>query len=198
MKRLLFYLVALLFNCSVLLSQSSDVARNIYYLEKEYGDLFIESLYSIDETRTYSIIQIDKVSMLYNNNWLSPAAIVRMLKAEDKKYLVDEIINFLSSFDNTAESNSIADKLRNWCITKEQLDLVSDKMNVGRSKVLNLLAEVWSGYVNANTGETADRIVSGKDEEHEYYILIEIIAANKSKEMYKIYSKLFAQLAEGK
>jgi hypothetical protein len=191
-------MILIYFPLNQLLAQNNEIARGIYHIEKEYGDVFVEALYSVDETRPYSIIQIDKVSMIYNNNWISPVVILKMLTVEDKKYLVDEIVKFLSSFDNQSEATAIVEKLKAWCLTMYQFDYFTDKLKVGIQQILLLLGDVHSGHVNANTGESVDKLNKQGDDEQEYYEIVNFMSMLKQNEQFKIIGRLFNSLAEKK
>ena len=195
-KSVLFLCLLFVLSFNSIFSQNPDINRSIYYLEKEFGDIFIEAIYSIDETKPYAIIQNDHISVIYNNNWISPGKIIKMLSNEDKKNIVDEIINFLKNYEKSSDAILIINKLKSWCITEYQLDFISEKMEVGKKRILLILKDIYSGYINQNTGETVDQMTTKKDEEQEYYILVNYLSGFNLNEQFNIYAKLFNQLAK--
>ncbi len=198
-KKIIFVFVFLL---SILIqsnaediSKKEDIERALIMLEADFGNSFYEALYSIDELRPYSIIQIDKIALEYNNAWVSPEYFTSQLNDKDKSILIDNISAFIADMQNEQTEKSVLRKIKSWCISENQLNLIAKKIGIGRTNVLNIIMNFLPAPINANTGEVISTEKSDNDGAYYFYSTINQLSELSPKEQYQLFSKIFGELA---
>ncbi len=175
--------------------KTDDIQSKIFELENKFGNAFFEAIYSIDNLRPYTIIQIDKIASIYDNSWISPDEFVSMLNKKDKKILVRKISEFIGDFEQK-QQDDILRNINSWCIAENLLNLISRKIGVGRSNVLNIVMTFLPAPINTNTGEIINAEQADNNEEYYYYSTLNQLSNLSQKEQYRLFSKLFGELAQ--
>jgi translation elongation factor EF-G len=176
-------------------NENDTIQKKVSALANKFGDTFFEAIYSIDNLRPYSIIQIDKIAKTYNNSWISPAAFVTMLNKKDKKILTNKISEFIADFEQK-QQNETLNKINSWCIAENLLNIISGKIGIGRTNVLNIIITLLPAPVNTNTGEIISAEKADNNEEFYYYSTLNQLSNLPLKEQYGLFSKLFGELAQ--
>jgi hypothetical protein len=175
-----------------------QISDNISKMNSEYGDAFYKALFSIDEIRSYSIIQVDKISNLYNNNWISPNKILTLLDKKDKELLNSGLSEFIDSYSDTKKQDELLLKIRNWCNAEFEMNLLTCKMGLPEDKLIKALMKINPIIVSDVTGETINptNIKNSKGDEQYYFLCLNSISIMTINDQLKYYSKLFNQLAD--
>ena len=182
-----------------------NISENIQHLVEvidklklEYNDVFYKAIYSIDELRSYSIIQIDKISSIYNNNWLSPNKIVNMLTEKDKQILDQSIADYIDSYGDEKKQTELFMKIRNWCNADFEMTLLTEKMGLPEEKLIRALYKLNPVLVSEITGETVNpvNVNDVKYGEHYFFLCLNNISNMSTNDQLKYYAHLFNQLAD--
>jgi len=189
----IFYLVILGFMIAD--EQDSTVEEAIFQLEESFGSTFYKSLYSIDELRPYSIIQLNKTISSYENSWISPDDIVSKINNNDRKVLKNSLLEFLMTLESDIERNMILNKIKYWCISACQLELMINKMEIPKDEVLLYIIPKIPAAVNSNTGEIVSEN-SNNNTDYYYYTVINQLSKLNLKEQFKLYSDIFSEFSE--
>ena len=176
--------------------QNDNIKETLAKLEQDFGNTFFESLYSIDALRPYTIIQIDKIAAKYDNSWISPKQFVSQLNNKDKQILLTRISEFINDMNDAQKQNKTLAVVKSWCIAEKQLNLIAQKIGIGRSNILNIIMMFLPAPVNANTGEIISSETSDSNEEYYYYATINQLSNLSQKEQFRLYSKIFGELAQ--
>lgn len=120
---------------------SNNFEYNLETIFNRYSDNIFESIYSINELRAYSIIQLDKTLDIYNNTWISPETYSAMLNDKDKLVLKSRILEYIQTLDNSAKINMM-NKIRFWCINDLQFHLLSDAYNFGMNNIIESMHSI--------------------------------------------------------
>jgi F0F1-type ATP synthase delta subunit len=177
-------------------NREESIKNSLYQLKQIFGDSFFESLYSIDELRPYSIIQIDKIAREYDNSWISPKTFVSQLNEKDKIKLTEKISEYIADLEDAFAQNQILTGIKSWCISANQLNLIAHKIGIGRTNVLNIVMMFLPAPVNTNTGEIISTDNSKNNGEYYYYSTINQLSNLSQKEQFRLYSKIFGELAQ--
>lgn len=177
-------------------AKKNNVETEIRNLENVFGNSFYKALYSIDELRPYSIIQIDKIAQMYDNNWISPKAIVAKLNHKDKEVLISGIVDYITNLETKKSEKNILNKLKAWCVAENQLNLIAKKIGIGRTNVLKIIMNYLPSPTNSNTGEIIINDKANINEEYYYYATINQLSNLKPKEQYHLFANIFGALAQ--
>jgi len=177
-------------------AKKNNVETEIRNLENVFGNSFYKALYSIDELRPYSIIQIDKIAQMYDNNWISPKAIVAKLNHKDKEVLISGIVDYITNLEVKKSEKNILNKIKAWCVAENQLNLIAKKIGIGRTNVLKIIMNYLPSPINSNTGEIIINDKASTNEEYYYYATINQLSNLKPKELYHLFSNIFGELAQ--
>ncbi len=179
-------------------SNLKQISDNITKLNVEYSDAFYKALFSIDEIRAYSIIQIDKISNLYNNNWISPNKILTLLDKNDKELLNIGLSEFIDSYSDIKKQEELFIKIRNWCNAEFEMNLLTYKMGLPEERLIKALMKINPIIVSDVTGETINpsTLKNSKNDEQYYFLCLNSISNMTINDQLKYYSKLFNQLAD--
>lgn len=177
-------------------AKKNNVETEIRNLENVFGNSFYKALYSIDELRPYSIIQIDKIAQMYDNNWISPKAIVAKLNHKDKEVLISGIVDYITNLETKKSGKNILNKIKAWCVAENQLNLIAKKIGIGRTNVLKIIMNYLPSPTNSNTGEIIINDKANINEEYYYYATINQLSNLKPKEQYHLFANIFGALAQ--
>lgn len=208
MKKVNYYLVVAIVICSTALliasqisafSEKSDIKTQLTNLSDFYGDEFFKAVYSIEELKFFSIIQIEKISQKYNNTWISPEEILTIINKKDKELLIIKLSNYIENKKELKDNNLYIQKIKNWCNADLQLNLIIEKFSKNQDEF----------YLSLSKIESLDAIISKYTIKHSsdfgklspestqmaYYEIINYISSLQRKEQFMVYSKLFNELA---
>jgi hypothetical protein len=198
--------VIFLFIATCLISQKKDnesddsVKSQIKQSINSYDDTFFEALFSLEELRPFSIIQLDKISDNYNNQWISPNKIVEMLSNEDKVVLIEKITELLETTPDKSVKTNIIDKIQRWCNGYELFCFLTKRMNAGKENILTAAYDIESTkgvietYIERNSYN--QDWIKTIDVEKAYFSTINKISEFSNKEQLLFYSELFHKIAE--
>jgi len=105
-------------------------------LERQFGENIYVSFYSLDELRSFAIIQLDKTSDNYNNCWLSPELTAKYLSAKEKGILKKAIADFIASSDNSKEN---LNKIKYWLAADGQFSAMAKGYGLSLDEIVKLL-----------------------------------------------------------
>ncbi len=173
-------------------------SEEIHYIIEKYGDRAYKSFYSIDELRPYSIIQIDRISELYNNKWLSPDLIMKKITAKDKKILNNSIIGYINDMKKN-KREYILKKIINWCKADLQFSFINNDLGIYRENLIKAVHQVTSSQriiskyydLKANNIEK----LSPEQMNKAYYETLNLVSSLKFRDQLKYYSEIYNQLA---
>ena len=169
----------------------------IEQLKEKHGENLFIAYYSIDELRSYSIIQLDKTIEMYNNRWITPEEIVTKLDNEDKATLNDKIIQRLKSFNN-GKDQELIQKIQLWCVAKSQFDLISSQMGFNKTELLSVIKGMnFASDVFASinkTGNTEIDDLNHQKQNEVFYSVMNKVADLSFNEQLMFHSNLFAGL----
>ncbi len=175
-----------------------QISDKILKMQVEYGDAFYKALFSLDDIRAYSIIQVDKISNLYNNNWISPNKILSLIDKKDKELLNIGLSEFIDSYSDNKKQEELFTTIRNWCIAEFEMKILTSKMGLPESRLINALMKINPIIVSNVTGETIQpsSIKNSQNDEQYYFLCLNSISSMTINDQLRYYSKLFNQLAD--
>jgi len=175
-----------------------QISDSILKMQLEYGDAFYKALFSLDEIRAYSIIQVDNISNLYNNNWISPNKILTLLDKNDKELLNIGLSEFIDSYPDIKKQEELISKIKHWCNAEFEMNLITCKMGLPEERLIKALMKINPIIVSDVTGETINpsTIKNNQNDEQYYFLCLNSISTMTINDQLKYYSKLFNQLAD--
>lgn len=114
-----------------------QVKSEIDYLESKYENFYI-SLFSIPDTRSFSIIQNESTINLYENHWISPKKYSSLLDETEREILKSQIISYLSSLDES-QSDKMLSTIKSWCMIESQFHLINNSMEIYDTDLLKAI-----------------------------------------------------------
>lgn len=180
-------------------SLSNNLEYNLEYIFNRYNTNVYESIYSINELRAYSIIQLDKTIEIYDNTWIAPETFSAMLDDKDKTILKEQIFKYFNSLDNIAKINMM-NKIKYWCINDLQLNLLSSAYEFD----INIIIASMHSIPLTNTildlynerGTIVYESISDKDVNQAYHNALNILINVNFNEQINYHSELLAILSE--
>lgn len=115
-------------------SNLSNYQNNFEIVFMKYSNIY-EALFSLNELRAYSIIQLDKTISMYENQWIAPEIFAALLDNEDKAILKQQIFNYMMNLDNDSKVKLI-NKLQYWCINDLQINLLATAYDFEMSLII--------------------------------------------------------------
>lgn len=179
--------------------EQSTVRYELASLEDLYGESLYKALFSLDELRPYSIIQIDRISESYKNDWMSPSETVKKLTEADKSLLLDNISQLIEGSNDPIIKATTVEKIKNWCIDYEQFYFVLNKMGVEEIMLLQAAhkieptREVVESFVEKKSPETS--YLSSVNKERVIYQTINAISELKKDAQFDYFSRFFGEIA---
>jgi hypothetical protein len=150
--KIIFSFAAIVISCFIMIyaistdkaksSASSEVKRSLLEYENTYDQALYKSFYSIEELRPYSIIQLDKIADLYQNEWITPDNIVQRLDDSDKKFMIDKITELIESQETTDRGKNMLEKIKHWCMDYSLLSFINDKLGIEDKDIFNALYRI--------------------------------------------------------
>lgn len=203
MKRYILYTIYLAaFTSAIFLYSSfssiSNTKSNLEYLSEKYNS-FYEALFSIDDLKSFSIIQNESTISIYNNNWVSPKTYVEVLTDDEKTNLKNNLTKYL---DNLSENERIktTEKIKSWCMIHEQFSLMTNSLDIypnNLMEVLNTNKLTSSVFDQFNLRGTINiENLSQENKEKAFYESINIISSLDYKDQLAFYGDTFNRLSE--
>src|SRR3989339_1145939 len=117
-----FLVVFILYSQTAKTADEKDSAekKQLNELYKKYDKSLFKAIFSLEELRPYAIIQIDKLSDTYKNEWTSPEVMFEMLNKKERDYILNQIAVYLHECKDQSRSTRIGEKLKYWCIADIQ------------------------------------------------------------------------------
>lgn len=166
-------------------------------LNEQYGENLFIAYYSIEELRSFSIIQLEKTMEMYNNEWITPENIVSRLNEEDKEVLNEMVIRRIASFSGDKDQQ-ILQKLQMWCIAKSQFDLISSNMHFDRDELLVVIKGMdFASDVFRQVNKTGSAEINNLSETKKnevFYSVMNKVAKLDFNDQLMFHSNLFAGL----
>jgi hypothetical protein len=208
--KIIFSFVTLIISCFILIYvistdkaksyAGSEVKRTLIEYSDIYDQALYKSFYSIEELRPYSIIQLDKIADLYQNDWITPDNIVPKLDESDKIFMIDKISELIESRVSTQYRKNILEMIKHWCMNYSQLSFISDKLGIHDHDVFNALfnidatREIMRQYVEKKSPVEDNFSVEGKSKA--YYSAINYISTLDFNEELSYFSEVYKYLAQ--
>lgn len=209
MKSMIFSIIALVVSGLMLFASltsktDTDVNEEITLnklkeIENSFHESFYESLFSISELKSISIISVNKIASMYDNKWISPATANEMLNLDDKRSLLHSTKDFLETIPNNDTKKVLIQKVRRWCIAHFQVEMLSDKMRISRESIIKALSElpgtdslIVQYSENQNQGES---FINSLDYPQVYFESINYLSQLSGREQMNFFSKLYDKLS---
>lgn len=203
MKRYILYTIYLAaFTSAIFLYSSfssiSNTKSNLEYLSEKYNS-FYEALFSIDDLRSFSIIQNESTISIYNNDWVSPNTYAESLTDDEKINLMSNLTKYL---DNLSEKERIktTEKIKSWCMINEQFSLMTNSLDIFPNNLMEVL------HTNKLTSSVFDQFnlrgtinienLSQENKEKAFYESINIISSLEYKDQLAFYGDTFNRLSK--
>ncbi len=150
MKYALTTLLILLTFASFLSGEEEDKVRNRLSEISFNNTNLVEGLFSLKDTRPFSIIQFDKTIEMYEHEWIKPETLSSSLNDSEKNTLLEKISEYLKSMDTTKRERILIE-LSNWCIVDKQFGFITDGLNIKEKDLLRavLVTEPTMRAVNS-------------------------------------------------
>ena len=208
MKRKIIVIAASVFLVIVCLLSAKDtkptdekkiqIKKQVSELLKNYNNAFYKSVFSIEELKPYFIMEIDKISELYNNHWLSPATMLEKLNDRDKELVVKKLIDYIYEINDPLKENALLSKINSWCNAQWQFDFFSQKLGFSHEIIINtiysitvskpIVAQYYIQRGPNNINLTPEQI------EKAYFETLNMVAGFKFEEQMKYYSDMYNKL----
>lgn len=194
----LLALVYILYSEDQQTSIKEKPSEEIHLIIEKYGDIAYRSFYSIDELRPYSIIQIDNISQMYGNKWLSPDLIIQKLTPKDKTILSKSIIEYINDMKKS-KREYILTKIIYWCKADLQFSFINTDLGIYKGNILKAVHQVTSTQriiskyydLKASSVET----LSPEQINKAYYETLNLVSSLKFQDQLKYYSEIYNELA---
>ncbi len=196
-----FLVVFILYSQTTKTAEDKDSAeqKQLKELYKKYDKSLFKAIFSLEELRPYTIIQIDKLSDTYKNEWTSPEAMYEMLNKKEREYIINKIAVYLHDSKDRSRSTRIEEKLKYWCIADVQFSLITDDFGFYNEDIFRALMEI------ANTKQFFIREIDGKpidlksltktQSDKIYSNAMNYISSLSLKDQLKCYSEVYSQLS---
>jgi len=203
---LIFLIGVLLLSFHNLLSQENPekinidkIQESLSDMEDNYSDLLYKAFFSIDELRPYSIIQIDKISKIYDNKWISPEQINLMLDDNDRKLLSEQIAVYIDNINDYGRETAMLNIIKYWCIASLQFDLLLKQMGISHETLAKAFIASTAEYINPNTGEMSKMEgtkLTPEIIEKNYFETLNHISSLALVDQFRFYSNFYSKLSE--
>ncbi|TAL66817.1 MAG: hypothetical protein EPN82_16990 [Bacteroidetes bacterium] len=179
--------------------KDNPVKKELNELYKKYDKSLFKAIFSLEELRPFAIIQVDKLSDTYKNEWTSPDAMYDMLNKKDREHLLNQIAIYLHDSKDQNRSLRIIDKLKYWCIADAQFSIITDKFGFYNEDVFRALMEIASTkqfFIREIDGQPLDiKTLTKPQTEKIYSDAMNYISSLSMKDQLKCYSEVYLQLS---
>ena len=178
---------------------TDKIMESLTDMENNYSDLLYKAFFSIDELRPYSIIQLDKISKIYDNKWISPDKINLLLDDNDRNVLIVQISEYIDNFNDEAKETSMLNRIKYWCIASLQFDLLLKQMEISHETLAKAFIASKAEYINPNTGELSrmeDNKLTPESIEKNYFETLNHISALALVDQFRFYGNFYNKLAD--
>jgi hypothetical protein len=117
--------IGFVFNYYTEANSTPQVETNLRQYADRFGERFYKALFSLPETRPYSIIQFDATSEMYQNEWIPPEKLVGALEESDFDKLIRANAELIATKEE-ANQVRVIEKLHNWCLCDMQLNYINN------------------------------------------------------------------------
>ncbi|MBI5324917.1 MAG: hypothetical protein HZB41_06555 [Ignavibacteriae bacterium] len=166
---------------------------------KKYDKSLFKAILSLEELRPYAIIQLDKLSDTYKNEWTSPEAMYNMMNKKEREYLLNQIALYLHESKDQNRSTRLIEKLKFWCIADVQFSLITEKFGFYNEDVFQALMEIAitrQFFIREIDGQPLDiKTLSKTQTEKIYSDAMNYISNLSLKDQLKCYSEVYSQLS---
>lgn len=196
-------LVAMIAGSFFLKSQSSsetsriDAETALERYESLYSSNFYASLYSIDEIRSFMIIQLEKTIEMYENEWISPEAVASTLTNKEKSYLKGKVLIYIKS-KSSEEADRLIMKIGSWCVADNQMKFFgknygfSDKVLLSTMKALPMAKSILQD--ENKSGEKAIAKMNALEINEIYHRAVNNLSEMPLNDQMDIYSQIYARI----
>jgi hypothetical protein len=208
--KILFSFIAIVISCFLLIyvlntnkatsNAGSAVKQTLLNYEAVYDQALYKSFYSLEELRPYSIIQLDKIADLYQNEWITPDNIVQKLDDNDKKFMIDRIAELIDSQESPEYRKTLLELIKHWCMDYSLLSFLCEKFEVQENDIFKALyqistvKEVMQQYVEKKSPIEDNFSVEGRSKA--YYSAINYISTLDFNSELTYFSELYKNLAQ--
>jgi hypothetical protein len=195
----IFIIVFILFARNSSDDKDGSTKKELNELYKQYDEGLLKAFLSIEELRPFSIIQFDKFSDKYKNEWTSPSKMIEKLNKHDRELLINRVADYLDRQGEQKNKSGIINKLKYWCIADEQFNILTEKMCLPDDIVFKALSEV-AGTRNIFTQEKDDKLkdinnLNSLQVEQLYIETMNYISTLSLKEQLRCYGEVYSQLS---
>jgi hypothetical protein len=188
-----------------LISQKNDanhkdaVRKELTKVSNTDNDMVYKAFYSLEELRPFSIIQIDKISEIYQNDWISPADIVGKLTAEDKLFLMDRIVDMIENTPSEFSREKLMQKINDWCNSYYQIKYLNNRMEFSMEELVSACSgidEIKDFVESLKEKRSFDKNWLNKiNKDKAFFAVVNYVSNMNKKSQCQFYSKLYGQLA---
>ncbi len=195
----LFIIVFIIFARNSADDKESNTKKELNGLYEQYDDGLLKAFLSLNELRPFSIIQFDKFSDKYDNEWTSPTKMAERLNRKDRELLISRVAGYVDRLKDKQKASDILNKLKYWCIADEQFYLLKDKIGLSDDIVFKALSQV-AGTSHIFTQEKDNKLkdvsnMNSNQIEHLYIETINYISGLSLNEQLKCYGEVYNQLS---
>lgn len=177
---------------------SGNVGKEMVLLSEKYDSTLFQSLFALDDLKSISILQIQRLSESYNNKWIAPDEIVNSITKEEKDTLLKKIVAFIEKQDDRKQTEYL-NKIKAWCKSDVLFKFIEDKMLFSKETIL-LAIEKSNMNMNftdpSNDNKSSERGFDKKIESRKsYFNTLNIISSLNQRNQLKYYSQIYYQLS---
>ena len=179
--------------------KENPVKKEMNELYKKYDKSLFKAIFSLEELRPYAIIQIDKLSDTYKNEWTSPADMYDMLSKKEREHLLNQVSLLLHESKDNQRSSNILDKLKYWCIADAQFSIITDRFGFCNEDVFRALMQIANTkqfFIREIDGQPLDiKSLTKTQTEKIYSNAMNYISSLSVKDQLNCYSEVYSQLS---
>jgi hypothetical protein len=182
----------------IILGDNSVKSKIDKLTEENQNNIYL-AYFSLNELRSFSIIQIDKFSSKYDKKWIDPKTYAGELNNDDKELLRSKIIDYINSYKDLKKQGEILNKLYFWCYNEHHLNSIINTFSINQDTVTSaalntdFLKSVNVKYMNQSSSEY--KKLSNEDYKKAYYDMLELVSSLKPREQFAFYSTFYKELS---
>jgi len=152
MKRIIAFLPLMaILSAILIIAESNDFNKtnNQLLLDKSkelhlrFGDSFFYCAFSMDELRSFSIIQFENTLQLFlQNDEISPKMLAEALTDTEKHFLVIRIADYASSLVAEKDADILFKKIEHWCIGDKLFTVMNGEMGFFVDNLINAMKRI--------------------------------------------------------
>jgi len=178
---------------------NDEIESSLSQMKEKYDSAFYICLYAIEELRPFSIIQFDKTTEMYKDNWVAPQNYLSVLSNEERVQLEQKILHYIKEKPQY-DQKRILEKIDKYCNMQQHFDYleytyqIDDELLLEASLNIESTRNIFDKYNRLGNKLEIKQLKENEKDEAMVNTVNHILNLNKKYQLI-YFSQLYAHIA---